>query len=103
MTEFHTARRLKDWYVPEHLMAAAVAAFVEGRQPYSMASDLRLPEGVQVLGVFHDHYRKSFVVRLKHDSFDPVPDGTQVPELVVTMSFRESPRDDADSPSVVGR
>lgn len=103
MTDFRTASRFKDWYVPEHLMAAAVAAFVTGKCPCQMTSDLNLPDGVEVVGVFHDFYRKAFVVRLRHESFEPVPDGSEVPGVVYSIKIRESPSNDPDTPTLVGR
>lgn len=103
MTGLRTNPRLKDWYISENLMLDVARAFVSGKFPHSAASDHNLPEGVKVVGVWHDYYHRSFVVRLAHDSFDPVPDGQRVPRIAGVTAFRESPRDDADVPSVVGR
>lgn len=43
--------------------------------------DNSLPDDVSVVGAFYDEGRHQFAVIVESDSFDPVGDGKQIPEV----------------------
>jgi len=77
--------RLKLVYVTEEL----VAAFLFGDLYHQGNIFLRrndLPNDVELVGVCYDFAKQAFAFKLRHDTFDVVPIGKQIPTVKVQLS-----------------
>lgn len=59
---------------PPDLPAWAEALILCARRGYD-----DIPDGVQPRSIQIDHYRKVITIVLEHETFDPVPDGGEIP------------------------
>lgn len=76
-----TERRVKLVFVGEADvldLACVVHRGCEGT--HAVKFPLALPDGAQILRVHHDQYRRQFAFLVRHDSFEPVPDGMATPD-----------------------